>query len=159
VEKLGNIVEIEEVFDVRIGNVTPLNGKNGSQLGLAQMLNTLYSHTNMDGYKLVTDKHTFHILIDNQQSCCESWGYLSSEDDFATFIGRELLEVRLTDTAINQTKVDRSDYYEDDGGIQFVDFITDGGVLQLAVYNAHNGYYGHGIIVAKDEEIILNDTL
>jgi hypothetical protein len=60
---------------------------------------------------------------------------------------------------LNQTVVKESGYYEDEGGIQFVDFVTDKGVFQLAVYNAHNGYYGHGILVAKDDEILLNDTL
>lgn len=43
--------------------------------------------------------------------------------------------------------------------IQFVDFVTSRGTFQLAVYNSHNGYYGHGIIVAKDDEILLNETL
>ena len=55
--------------------------------------------------------------------------------------------------------LEKSGYYEEEGGIQFVTFKTNKSVFQLAVYNCHNGYYGHGIIVAKDEEILLNDTL
>lgn len=95
----------------------------------------------------------------NGQSCCENWGYLSSEDDLTQFIGNELIEVKLTDVALNQSKLEDSGYYDGDGGIQFVDFVTNKGVFQLAVYNSHNGYYGHGIVVAKDNDILLNDTL
>jgi len=47
----------------------------------------------------------------------------------------------------------------DGGGICFVDFITTNGTFQLAVYNSHNGYYGHGIVVAIDEKIVHDDTL
>jgi hypothetical protein len=118
-----------------------------------------YWDRKMDGYKVETDKHTFHILIDNGQNCCEWWGYFSSEDDFNYYIGAELREVNLTDTALNKTVVEKSDYYDDKGGIQFVDFVTDKGTFQLAVYNSHNGYYGHGIVVAKDDERLLDERL
>lgn len=148
---LGKIISIQEVRGVQLGN------RNG-RLGLSRM-KYFCVYSSMDGYKVVTDKHIYHVLIDNVQSCCETWGYLSSEDDFEQFIGSELIEVKLTDTALNQTVVANSGYYEGRGGIQFVDFITTVGVLQLAVYNGHNGYYGHEIIVAKDEEILLEDTL
>lgn len=156
---LGKITKIEEVRDYKIQPVAKMDG-SGGRLGMAQMINTLCGYSNMDGYKIETDKHIFHVLIDNGQSCCESWGYLSSEDDHLPFIGAELREVRLTDTALKQSVVEKSDYYGGDGGgIQFVDFVTNKGTFQLAVYNDHNGYYGHGILVAKDEEILLNETL
>ena len=156
---LGKITEITEIFNVGIGNRFPTNGKDGGRLGVVQMLNSFCGGSSMDGYKITTENHIIHVLIDNGQSCCESWGYFSSEDDMQPFIGSELLEIKLTDTALNQEAFKKSDYYNDAGGIQFVDFITDKGTFQLAVYNAHNGYYGHGIIVAKDEEILCNDTL
>ena len=156
---LGIIQSIDEVLDLKIGHVAPLCGKGG-RLGVSQMINaTLGGFSSMDGYKVVTDKHTFYVLIDNCQSCCESWGYLSSDDNLPRYIGSELSEVNLTDTALNKHIVEQSGYYEDEGGIQFVDFVTNNGVFQLAVYNAHNGYYGHGIMVAKDEEIVLDETL
>ena len=155
---LGKITNIDTVHNFTIQPVAPLEGKGG-RLGISQMLNALCGRSDMDGYKIETENHKFYILIDNGQSCCESWGYLSSEDDLVQYVGAELQEVRLTDTALNQTVVEKSDYYEDSGGIQFVDFVTDRGVFQLAVYNAHNGYYGHGILVAKDDEILLSETL
>ena len=156
---LGKIKSIEEVRDYKIQPIAKMDG-TGGRLGMTQMINALCGYSNMDGYKIETDKHIFHVLIDNGQSCCESWGYLSSEDDHSPFVGAELQEVRLTDTALKQSVVEESDYYGGDGGgIQFVDFVTDKGVFQLAVYNDHNGYYGHGILVAKDEEILTNETL
>lgn len=155
---LGAIKSIEVVTDFKIQPVATLNGKGG-RLGMSQMINAIGGYQSMDGHKIETDKHTFYVLIDNGQSCCESWGYLSSEDNLEQFVGAELREVKLTDMALNQTVVEKSDYYEDCGGIQFVDFATDKGVFQLAVYNGHNGYYGHGILVAKDTEILLNETL
>ena len=155
---LGAIQCIEEIHDINASPVAPLEGKGGS-LGLAQMIGNLVGCSPMDGYKVKTDQHEIYALIDNAQSCCENWGYFASEDTFDEFIGAELQEVNLTDVALNKQKVEKSDYYDDGGGIQFVDFVTDKGTFQLAVYNAHNGYYGHGILIARDNHIILKETL
>jgi hypothetical protein len=155
---LGKITAIKELYDFKIQPVAALEGKGG-RLGMAQMINALGGFADMDGYMVETDKHKYYVLIDNGQSCCESWGYLSSEDDLAQFVGANLTEVKLTDKALNQRIVNESEYYEGEGGIQFVDFVTDRGVFQLAVYNSHNGYYGHGILVAKDNDILLSETL
>lgn len=157
---LGKVVSINKVFNVKLGNIQSLNGTNGSSLGFTQMLNAICGYPEMDGYCIKTDQHEFNILIDNGQSCCENWGYFSSEDNFENFIEKELIEVNLTDVALNNQRVEDSGYYDDCGGIQFVNFVFgDNSVLQFAVYNAHNGYYGHGIIIAKDQEILLEDTL
>jgi len=155
---LGTIKNIEVVTDFKIQPIAKLKGKGG-ELGLIQALAYWRGYSSMDGYKVETDKHTFYVLIDNEQNCCESWGYFSSEDDLRQLIDATLLEVRLTDKALNTKTVEESGYYEDEGGIQFVDFVTDRGTFQLAVYNAHNGYYGHGILVARDDEILLNEVL
>lgn len=157
-DTLGVIKSIEEVSSLSIAPIAPLNGKGGRQ-GFVGMLNNITGSESMEGYKVVTDQHTYHVLIASESSCCESFGYLTSDDDLQQYIGAELREVRLTDTALNQHAVDKSGYYEEDGGIQFVDFATDRGVLQLAVYNAHNGYYGHSILIARDDEVLLSDTL
>lgn len=103
----------------------------------------------MDGYKISTDKNTFMVLISNGQSCCEHWGYLSSEDDLEHFIGSELREVRTTDVECNGNiaKLLEERWIELDS-VQFVDFVTNRGVLQFAVYNEHNGYYGHNILLS-----------
>lgn len=158
-ETLGKILSIEEITNVSLENTGSLNGSNGSRLGIMQIMSGLMGGASYDGYKVKTDKHEFLLLIDNGQCCCESWGYFYLNDDEQEFIGSELRAVNLTDKALNKKKVEQSGYYEDYGGIQFVDFETDKGTLQFAVYNAHNGYYGHPIIFAKDKEIFHQDTL
>jgi len=112
-----------------------------------------------DGYAVITEEDSYMVLIDNGQSCCESWGYISSEDSFKEFIGSKLMGIELTDTSLKTEKIDTAKIYLDCGGIQFVNFITNKGVFQLAVYNGHNGYYGHGIMVVKNDNILLQDTL
>ena len=154
------IKSIKEVYNFRVEPVTGSNGNNGSRLGILQMVNIVTGgYSEYDGYEINTDENQYYVLINNGQSCCEDWGYLSSDDNLDYFVGAELIEVKLTDVALNQKVVEESNYYDDGGGIQFVDFVTDKGVLQLAVYNAHNGYYGHSILIAKNENILLNDVL
>lgn len=158
--KLGKIITIEEIHDFTLGNNAPVNGKNGSQLGLTGMLNILGGGRSMDGYKISTVKHNIYILIDNYQSCCENWGYIQSEDDLNYYIASSIKDIKLTDIALNQKMIDfEKEGYFDEGGIQFVDFETSRGSFQLAVYNGHNGYYGHGIIISIDDKIVLQDTL
>lgn len=53
-----------------------------------------------DGYCIETDSRQLYFVIDNVQGCCEKWGYLSSEDDFGSFIGSELKNVYVTDTKL-----------------------------------------------------------
>lgn len=155
---MEKLISIEEVIGLHLGNTGRDSEK--ARLGIAQMINCLCGYSSYDGYKVKTSEHEYLILIDNAQNCCESWGYFASEDDFDSFIGKNLNSIELTDLALNNKKVEESGYYDDYGGIQFVNFkFNDGSVLQFAVYNAHNGYYGHPIIIAKDEDILLQDTL
>lgn len=158
-ESLGIVESIKEITDFQIGN-RPFHTEK-AQLGIVQMINALMGYSTYDGYEVKTDKHSYKVLIDNGQCCCESWGYFASNDpDFEQYIGKELEDVRLTDTALNTESVEKSGYYEDEGGIQFADFcFADGSKLQLAVYNSHNGYYGHPIFVLMDDTILHQDTL
>lgn len=158
---MNKLISVNEIFGFRIGNRPQISGENGSQLGIVGMINYLSGvGISFDGYEVKTENATYRILIENEQNCCESWGYFSSDDNYEDFIGKDLVDVSLTDTALNQQKVQESGWYDDEGGIQFVDFkFSDGSVLQFAVYNAHNGYYGHSIYVIKDEEILHSDTL
>ena len=94
------------------------------------------------------------------KAAAKAGGYFSSEDNFSDYIGKELVGIRFTDTALKQSNAEDPTDYLDEGGIQFVDFIfADNSVFQLAVYNAHNGYYGHSILFVKDDEVLLNNTL
>ena len=111
-----------------------------------------YGCMTQEGYAIVTDKQTIKLLIDNHQDCCEDWGYFMSEDNFESFIGAKILEITLTDTALNTKKIDEHiEYGVDNGDIMFVNIVTDKGVLQFVAYNCHNGYYGHGAYVFSEQ--------
>lgn len=103
-----------------------------------------------DGYEIETEDQTIQVLIDNMQSCCEDWGYLSSDDNLEDFVGSTLVEIRLTDTGLNERMVEAGQHL-DEGDIVFVTFRTDKGFFQLAVYNGHNGYYGHNVRIVSEQ--------
>lgn len=105
-----------------------------------------YGPSMYDGYKITTDAQEIFILVSNGQSCCEQYGYVSSEDELQSFVGSELSDVKVVDTAINEKMLEvGGNLYE--GDIMFVNLETNKGTLQFAVYNSHNGYYGHSGIV------------
>jgi len=112
-----------------------------------------------DGYEIKTDKDNIKILIDNGQYCCENAGYFAVNDDLDYFIGADLLSTSTTDLELEEKILDEKDICLDCGGVQFVTFGTDKGKFQLAVYNEHNGYYGHDIKIIINEEVILEDCL
>jgi hypothetical protein len=101
-------------------------------------------YCNKEGYKIITDKQEITMLIDAEQSCCESWGYLMSQDDFSDFIGAQLIDIKLVDELMNARGIEELQNSEDVYTV-FVNIYTSSGVLQFVAYNAHNGYYGHGV--------------
>ncbi|WP_135553283.1 DUF7448 domain-containing protein [Paenibacillus cymbidii] len=113
-----------------------------------EQINESGRFTGMSGYAVATDKQTIKMLIDNGQSCCENWGYFMSEDNLDNFIGAKLLDIGITDTALNSQMMVSENLsgeppYVYEGGVMFVNLTTDHGVLQFVAYNEHNGYYGH----------------
>ncbi len=100
-----------------------------------------------EGYLIVTDKQEIELGIQAGQDCCEHFGYFMSEDNLSDYIGTTLLDITLTDTALNEAAMKSegldSPHWVYEGGIMFVDIKTDRGVLQFVAYNEHNGYYGH----------------
>lgn len=113
-----------------------------------------------DGYEVVTTNNVYKVLIENDRQCCEDWGYACTEDCADDYIGAELLGIRLTDTQRGSMVVGEfTDGKFCHDNIQFVDFITNEGVFQLAVYNDHNGYYGHDILLIKNDEELFQGVL
>lgn len=108
------------------------------------------SWTVFEGYIVVTDKQSIKIGISNEQSCCEDWGYLSTNDDLGDFIGTELRSVSITDTDLNTKNIEELQYL-DAGGAMFVNINTSVGLLQIVCYNGHNGYYGHAVTVISEQ--------
>jgi hypothetical protein len=103
-----------------------------------------------EGYLVVTDQQTIKVGISSGQSCCENFGYLSTNDDLKEFEGANLLSVEVVDEALNNKKIEELEYL-DAGGAMFVNFKTDRGVLQLVAYNGHNGYYGHSAVLISKQ--------
>lgn len=117
------------------------------------------SWSGMEGYKITTDKQEIKVLISDGQSCCENAGYFATNDDVDSFVGAKISGIKLTDTCLNIQLMEKDfEYGFDEGGIQFVDIETNKGTLQLAVYNSHNGYYGHSISIVS-EQISLESSL
>lgn len=99
------------------------------------------------GFLVVTSEQEISLLISNYQSCCESYGWMQSEDKLTKFIGAELLGLHSTDILLASMElVVKADRVEVDEAI-FITLETNKGPLQFAVYNEHNGYYGHNVII------------
>lgn len=100
-----------------------------------------------DGYRIICeDGKDVRMGIDNGQSCCEDWGYLTTEDNLEKFVGANLLKVETVDEALN-VKI-CPDVYE--GGIMFINVYTSKGMFQFVAYNSHNGYYSHESVLVEN---------
>jgi len=109
--------------------------------------------SNFEGYVISTTDQVIKVGISNEQSCCESFGYLFTNDDTNEFIGSTLLKIESVDTALNGKVIEDLEYL-DCGGAMFINFETTEGVLQFVAYNAHNGYYGHeAVFISKQLNI------
>lgn len=103
-----------------------------------------------EGFIIETDKQKIYVGISNHSGCCESWGHVHSEDSLEQFVGAGLKSIAVIDTDRNAKALERiGDVY--DGGMMFVNFETSEGLFQLAVYNSHNGYYGHQAKVHSEQ--------
>ena len=118
-----------------------------------------------DGYCIALETpnkiRNLKILIENIQCCCEDWGYICSEDNFDDFIGATILEVYTTGIAGETTLLEKLKYdsireYEEqeEQDVMFLTLKTTKGNLQFAVYNFHNGYYGHTALIVLDDKAI-----
>lgn len=118
-------------------------------LAIEEVEDRLYQpYVSGDGYRIQTTEQEILCLIDNNQYCCEDWGYLISEDNFSPFIGATLLSIYVTDLALEKVNFTENLY---DGGAVFINFATSVGVLQFVAYNSHNGYYGHSVILQSNQ--------
>ncbi|PEU05206.1 hypothetical protein CN527_02375 [Bacillus cereus] len=112
------------------------------------------------GYEIVTTEQIIYLLIENRQQCCEDFGYFLSEESDETiqsFVGAEIFDIKVTDTARNVKKIKEleEDYLDwEVANTMLIDLETNKGVLQFAAYNEHNGYYGHDVkIVSKQLDV------
>lgn len=100
--------------------------------------------SSVEGFEVVTTQQRIKLYIENDQNCCESWGYFWCADDPQAFVGATLRGVSLTDSALNTQTMEQNGVPSLDAGeIMFVNIDTSKGLLQFVAYNSHNGYYGH----------------
>ncbi len=109
-----------------------------------------------EGYQIVTNEEIWYFLINGEGQCCERWGYFDCGDDISEVIGKELKEIYVTDTALkSETLYSKMEKHQinrkyDSPSLCFVNVVTTcGASVQLAVYNEHEGYYGHDVFVLK----------
>ena len=109
-----------------------------------------------EGYQIVTDVQTIKVGISSGKSCCENYGYMSTNDDLKEFEDSELFSIEVVNESLNVKSIEDAGF--DEGEAMFVNFNTSKGVLQLVAYNSHNGYYGHdAVLISKQlnhEEIL-----
>lgn len=109
-----------------------------------------------EGYVITTDKQQIKVMVSGGQCCCEDYGSLASEDDLSDYIGATLIKASVTGTDRVKSDVE-FEYGFGEGDIMFVDFETSNGVFQIAVYNHHNGYYGHdGVFMTATQQVKVN---
>lgn len=110
-----------------------------------------------DGYVITTNERVIKLLIDNSQCCCESWGYCDTADDLKDFIGDELIKINTVccDQSNERFKQLLGEYEYDSliENAEFIELVTNSGVLTFAVYNSHNGYYGHNVLIQIGDNI------
>lgn len=113
-----------------------------------------YGWSTYDGFKIRTTERELILAIEDGQSCCESWGLISTEDDLTGFIGANIKDIVITEGNLTSGLTERlSEDYISSDETEFITLETNKGTLQFAVYNLHNGYYGHSVFIKNGKEI------
>ena len=109
----------------------------------------------MSGLQIETDKGDITLLIEEGQQCCEGYDslFLETPDNLGKFIGAKIIKIE--DVCVTSA-FDSLDWEVEDGEGAYetqLKITTTKGVLQYAVYNAHNGYYCHATFLQVFEKI------
>lgn len=114
------------------------------------------SKSTYSGYRIKTEKDELLLLIFDNQNCCEQWGYACSDENFDDYIGADFIKYEEVYSEDLGSKVD---LYGDVSGMCFLNIYTSRGKLDFAVYNAHNGHYGHTALLKVNGEIVNKENL
>lgn len=101
-----------------------------------------------DGYKInFIDENDCFVGFDNQQDCCEDFGYVVTVDGNFCYGDTESdgdfdLSGYMFDTSFNP--VEGSDDENECQHVTFKMIRDSGSIAYLTLYNSHNGYYCHG---------------
>lgn len=120
------------------------------------------SYKGYDGYEIKLDNGvSYFVGISNKQQCCESWGYFDTLDDLNELIGLELRDIVFTDSNRSNSYVSE---FTSEHGVEiesclFVTINTNKGSYQLVLYNEHNGYYSHDVVLVKQGVIVESEYI
>lgn len=138
-----------KIWELITGAKPPKPGEMGKIVSIEEIENfeteTEFGYGLFAGYRITTENFIINCLIDNRQSCCEEWGYLSSADNLSDFIGAEALTIEIIEI---DNSIKNDDSYDKE---EKINLETSKGLLQFSVYQKHNGYYTHGTIVQAIE--------
>jgi len=126
-------------------------------------INPFYEEYGLDGVKIDFDNDKSLVFgISNGQHCCEEWGYISQVDneDVDNYIGAKIRSIEVVDyvdgnyvsTQLKEIDAGEIDCY-------FLNVATTKGELNFAVYNIHNGYYGHRVTMKYDNKEMFSEIL
>ena len=114
---------------------------------IIELINTDYYPSGYEGVLIKTNKQEIKLLISSGQGCCETAGYLSTNDTVSEFIGAKVLGVTITDAGLST-----ADLEEDSTCcMMFCTIKTDKGDFQFTAYNSHNGYYSHEVKIVSTQ--------
>lgn len=152
----GMISEIKEINKSHV--INPLTDFDKKVLDYEESDDKI----NRNGVKLtilnLDDTYEYiYCVVNNDQNCCETWGHMVLPDEYDDFIGAKLLSLDVVLSKdlinyINDPELAQGLYeYED---IVFINIQTSSGLLQITLYNDHNGYYGHqaAVCIGSDKE-------
>ena len=103
-------------------------------------------YSRYDGFVVETEEEEIYFVIQNGQQCCENWGvYLYTVENLKDYIGAEYLGY--SENSCDQIIKDLEEEYVGSGETCFLNIHTSKGDIDFAVYNSHNGYYSHTVIL------------
>lgn len=126
-------------------------------------IDVFYETQHEDGVQIILSDGTEVLFtIANGQYCCEDWGYISSigNEDAQNFVGSVVHDISVvtkvnSDYITNTLDKERVDY----DNAYFIRVETDQGDLEFAVYNEHNGYYGHDVRLKIGDDKVVDSRL
>jgi hypothetical protein len=122
---MSKILNIEEVYNVNFNN---------------------NRYSNYDGFKIETEDEEIYFVIDNSQQCCENWGtYLYTPEDLREYVGADYLGY--DESSCSEIENHLENEYVESDEICFLNIHTSKGTIDFAVYNSHNGYYSHAVVL------------
>lgn len=112
---------------------------------------TIGVYGSCDGVIIKTNDEVIAFGITNSTSCCETHGYLTSEDTLSDFLGAEIYKISMVDIDLSVVDLSRFDENYYFPGTMFINIETSNGLLQLVAYNSHNGHYSHDVFIFSKE--------